>query len=596
MIKMIESVGATHSPRVTRKCTHLITTKLDVKVESRQVKAARNVYTCEIVSPDWLVMSVAAGKPLPEKDYSMRPPAPPNVNQKPGQATAGMKRLLDEAIEGSLETQNKRVRMEMVSVSRKGAAPASGIQNEDGFSTYVDRSGEVWDAMLVRCTSGGKSNCFYRLRLLVNRYGTGFRCEACWGRVGAAAVWLRESEKSQLDPMEDFRRRFRAKTGIHWCQKAVVKPIPGKYRYNGPGHGNMVKMAQPKCSLSEDVQRVLGLIFQKTVLSTTSSTLYDARKLPIGRLSKDTLLEGYNALQSLSDLIQSPLLSRSKYWTSFETATAKLSSEYLSIIPHRFGQNKPPVLCTPQHIQKELELLDELANVAIAAQSVDFSKSVNFHHLDLQFKALSLDEMTPLQHRSLESTSLTAYFHQSASPNEFKVTDIFRIQRNGEENQPKTAMQLLFHGSNRRLLWHGSRSTNFAGILTRGLQMRPEGVQLNGASYGEGIYFADAASTSIHFTSVHRSHKTGLLLLCDVELDVSEFWAGNPARSGALSRQVKQHASLEVWTSGGWIHSSLERTRLPVQSQAGQYASQYVVYDSCQIRLKYLVVIQRNDY
>ena len=46
---------------------------------------------------------------------------------------------------------------------------------------------------------------------------------------------------------------------------------------------------------------------------------------------------------------------------------------------------------------------------------------------------------------------------------------IFRIDRDGEKKRYKPFKEL----PNRRLLWHGSRTTNFAGILSQGLRIAP---------------------------------------------------------------------------------------------------------------------------
>lgn len=46
----------------------------------------------------------------------------------------------------------------------------------------------------------------------------------------------------------------------------------------------------------------------------------------------------------------------------------------------------------------------------------------------------------------------------------------------------------------RMLLWHGSRSTNFAGILKQGLRIAPPEAPVSGYMFGKGVYFADVCS------------------------------------------------------------------------------------------------------
>ena len=50
-----------------------------------------------------------------------------------------------------------------------------------------------------------------------------------------------------------------------------------------------------------------------------------------------------------------------------------------------------------------------------------------------------------------------------------ELMDVFKIQRHGEAKRYKPFEKV----SNRKLLWHGSRTTNYAGILSQGLRIAP---------------------------------------------------------------------------------------------------------------------------
>jgi len=39
-------------------------------------------------------------------------------------------------------------------------------------------------------------------------------------------------------------------------------------------------------------------------------------------------------------------------------------------------------------------------------------------------------------------------------------------------------------------LWHGSRVTNFCGILSQGLRIAPPEAPMQGYAYGKGVYFS----------------------------------------------------------------------------------------------------------
>jgi len=68
------------------------------------------------------------------------------------------------------------------------------------------------------------------------------------------------------------------------------------------------------------------------------------------------------------------------------------------------------------------------------------------------------------------------------------------------------------------LLWHGSRLTNFVGILSQGLRIAPPEAPVSGYMFGKGVYFADMASKSANYCFTNHQNNTGILLLCEVAL------------------------------------------------------------------------------
>ena len=80
-----------------------------------------------------------------------------------------------------------------------------------------------------------------------------------------------------------------------------------------------------------------------------------------------------------------------------------------------------------------------------------------------------------------------------------QVQDIFRIERNGEEERFNKSSYAKSRGSDRRLLWHGSRVTNYVGILSQGLRIAPPEAPVNGYAFGKGVYLVS------HNSANHRS-------------------------------------------------------------------------------------------
>jgi poly [ADP-ribose] polymerase len=77
--------------------------------------------------------------------------------------------------------------------------------------------------------------------------------------------------------------------------------------------------------------------------------------------------------------------------------------------------------------------------------------------------------MDTLDHKSDEFKRILEYVANThaATHSNYKliVEDVFKVRRDGEDKRYEAFKKL----HNRKLLWHGSRLTNFAGILSQGL-------------------------------------------------------------------------------------------------------------------------------
>ena len=87
--------------------------------------------------------------------------------------------------------------------------------------------------------------------------------------------------------------------------------------------------------------------------------------------------------------------------------------------------------------------------------------------------------------------------------------------------------------SNSKLLWHGSRFSNFVGILSQGLRIAPPEAPSTGYNFGKGVYFADMIGKSWHYARPNLSGNVGVFVLAEVAL-------GNPQ----LLRSSKHNANI----------------------------------------------------
>lgn len=183
----------------------------------------------------------------------------------------------------------------------------------------------------------------------------------------------------------------------------------------------------------------------------------------------------------------------------------------------------------------------------------------------------------------------------------YQINNIFRIERPSEVerfSQWRDNNQLVV--GTRRLLWHGSHSSNFIGILNQGLRTNAQGY-----GYGNpGIFFADFAGKSFGFCRVYQSGTQALMLLCEVELGKREF-EGRTATiqslrsEGCISRLIKGQMIFPTWKNAKCVHEDLngilmpDVTVAPGPSTDGVYGhNEYVVYEPSQILQRYLFHIE----
>ncbi|PIL29277.1 hypothetical protein GSI_09327 [Ganoderma sinense ZZ0214-1] len=282
----------------------------------------------------------------------------------------------------------------------------------------------------------------------------------------------------------------------------------------------------PDSTLGPELQQLIKLIFNQSLFAATLSSLnYDANKLPLGKLAKSTILNGFSALKALSEVISQPDGDVSKQNGGFRQAVEHLTNRYYSIIPHVFGRDRPIVIDSLERLKRELELVDALGDMEIATQLLSSSIPKDaagnpVQPLDANFRSLGLSSMAPVARASREFGALERYTRDTHGATHrhygVQVLNAFRVEREGETRAWEDAGYGGLEVGERLLLWHGSRTTNFAGILKQGLRIAPPEAPVTGYMFGKGVYFADMMSKSANYCHAYLSDNTGILLLCEV--------------------------------------------------------------------------------
>uniref|UniRef100_A0A914PMY3 Poly [ADP-ribose] polymerase n=1 Tax=Panagrolaimus davidi TaxID=227884 RepID=A0A914PMY3_9BILA len=176
----------------------------------------------------------------------------------------------------------------------------------------------------------------------------------------------------------------------------------------------------------------------------------------------------------------------------------------------------PKTIDTLDELKQELELLEFLSDIeaAVASLSIEVKNVETLHHLDKKYAQLKCD-LQPLdkdhdRFKLVETYLLKTHTH-AHNGYTMKLKNVYEIKKHGEDEKFKAEI------GNRRLLWHGSRITNWHGILSSGLRIAPKEAPMTGYMFGKGVYFADASSKSANYCCA-RIGETGILVLSEVAL------------------------------------------------------------------------------
>ena len=408
-----------------------------------------------------------------------------------------------------------------------------------------------------------------------------------WGRVGEIGQSATLGDGTLEQAEREFKSKFRAKTGLTW-ENRLSQPKAGKYAFiersyedDSEDDEKDIGSAEDKketrkedvrkveCTLPLPTQQLMELIFNDGYFSAAMEAMnYDKNKLPLGKLSKRTLQQGYQALKDLSEILgdSENLGNRDP---EERQRIMELSNLYYSLIPHAFGRHVPPVIRTVEMLKLEVDLLESLSDMSIAEDIMKGATKTTseVHILDRQFGGLGMAEMTAIVRESTEFRELESYLQGSKGAThslKFEAQEIFRIERAGEFDRFSKSQFGGLKGD-RRLLWHGSRATNFGGILSQGLRIAPPEAPVSGYMFGKGVYLADMSSKSANYCCSYLSGNVGLLLLCEaelgkplLELTSADYDAGELAKkNGSFSTWGKGITGPARWKDAACVHKAL---------------------------------------
>lgn len=222
-----------------------------------------------------------------------------------------------------------------------------------------------------------------------------------------------------------------------------------------------LEVGNSKSKLEQPVKELMTMIFDiESMKKALIEYEIDMTKMPLGKISKKQIQQGYSILTEVQDMIKNGDGTDSKFLDA--------SNRFFTLIPHDFGMKTPPILSNPDLIKSKIEMLDQLLEIEVAYSLLKESGDDNSGKdpIDVHYEKLKTD-IKVLAKDTEEFQVLEKYVKNTHAEThklfDLEIQDIFKVDRKGEGKRFKPFKQL----PNRKLLWHGSRTTNFAGIFSQ---------------------------------------------------------------------------------------------------------------------------------
>ena len=137
-------------------------------------------------------------------------------------------------------------------------------------------------------------------------------------------------------------------------------------------------------------------------------------------------------------------------------------NHFYTRIPHDFGMRAPPLIVSTEMVQLKLQLLEALGDIQVALKLLgSLQQGECARQLGVSLAPLGPGPELALIERSILSTHAATHSQYSMA-----VEQVFALDRAAE-------LEGFLDCGNRRLLFHGSRLSNWAGILGQGLCIAP---------------------------------------------------------------------------------------------------------------------------
>ena len=293
----------------------------------------------------------------------------------------------------------------------------------------------------------------------------------------------------------------------------------------------------------------------------------------------------------------------------------ELSSRYYELMPKEKYRNSCILpFDNLNEVKNEIQIIDNLAyvekavNILLGANNkIQVMNPLDYIYYSLQTYFETLNKSSP------EYDTLQKYIRNTSYD---KIINIFRVTRKGETDRINAFKDLPNH----YLLFHGTKIFNLIGIFSNGLKIAPPEAPMTGYLFGKGIYLADMYEKSIGYCDTFQDKNIdpkkrknySYILLCEAalgniynakknDLDVENlpFLKEGYNSLKSVSYLGPDHNKNFVCNNGIIIPLG---NIVDYQEGKNDFNSmitsqpEYVVYNTAQVKIRYIVQVERNGY